>query len=85
MIKYENHCCDCAVPSYPCIGDDCSLVNVPIYYCDKCNDNTRAEYEIDEGHYCEKHAKVYLKEIFEDLIVSEQAEVLDIPLKNLEE
>ena len=38
MRKYENECCDCAVPSYPCMGDSCPLRKVPHYYCDKCGE-----------------------------------------------
>lgn len=44
-IRYENHCCDCAVPGYPCRGNSCSLRHVPVPYCDKCG------YEIDGGIY----------------------------------
>lgn len=85
MIKYENHCCDCAVPGYPCIGDSCPHVNVPVCYCDICDDDNYAEYDIEGEHYCEEHAQEYLKEVFEDLTISEQAEALDITLKSLEE
>ena len=85
MIKYENHCCDCAVPGYPCIGSSCPYVNVPVAYCDTCNNDIYAEYNIEGEHYCKKHAKEYLKEVFENLTISEQAEVLDISLKSLED
>lgn len=85
MIRYENHCCDCAVPAYPCIGNSCPRVNVPVYYCDCCNNDTYAKYDIEGEHYCEDCAKEYLKEVFEDLTISEQAEVLDITLKSLED
>ena len=85
MIKYENHCCDCAVPGYPCIDSSCPYVNVPVAYCDECDNDTYAQYDIEGEHYCEDHAKKYLREVFEDLTVSEQAEVLDISLKNLED
>ena len=81
MIKYEDHCCGCAVPGYPCLGSSCSRMNMPVCYCDYCNDNIHAEYEIEGEHYCEKHAQEYLKEVFEELTVSEQAEILKIPLK----
>lgn len=43
MINYENDCCDCATPGYPCLGSSCSLVNVPHFYCDHCGD------EVGEG------------------------------------
>ena len=85
MIKYENHCCSCAVPAYPCIGISCPNVNVPVYYCDSCNNDIYAQYEIEGEHYCEDHAKEHLKEVFEDLTISEQAEFLDILLKKLED
>lgn len=84
MIKYENRCCSCAVPGYPCMGNSCPNINVPIYYCDIC-ENAIALYNIDGEHYCEDHAKEYLKEVFEDLTISEQAEVLDVLLKKLED
>ena len=85
MIKYENHCCSCAVPGYPCMGSSCPYVNVPVYYCDICDDDIRAEYDIEGEHYCKEHAKEYLKESFEELTMSEQAEVLGIELKSLED
>ena len=62
MIRYENHCCGCAVPAYPCIGDSCQYMNVPVYYCDFCDDDIYAKYDIDGEHYCEDCAKNYLKE-----------------------
>ena len=37
MIKYENLCCDCAVPGYPCLGKFCPLRNVAVHYCDRCD------------------------------------------------
>ena len=85
MIKYENHCCACAVPGYPCMENSCPYVNVSVAYCDECSNDTYAQYDIDGEHYCEEHAKEYLKEVFEDLTISEQAEVLDVLLKKLED
>lgn len=85
MIKYENHCCDCAVPGYPCRGNSCPNMNVPIAYCDICSNNTKAQYEIDEEHYCEKHAKEHFEEIFKELTILEQAEVFDVKVKSLED
>ena len=85
MIRYENHCCGCSVPAYPCIGDRCPNINVPVYYCDFCDNDTYAEYEIDGEHYCEECAETYLKEIFEESTILERAEMLDISIKNLEE
>lgn len=37
MKKMVNECCGCAVPAYPCIGENCEKRHVPHYYCDKCN------------------------------------------------
>lgn len=85
MIRYENHCCNCAVPAYPCIGNSCPYANVPVYYCDYCDNDTHAEYCIEGKHYCEGCAKSYLKETFDDLTLSEQAEMLDIDMRSLEE
>ena len=85
MIKYENHCCDCAVPGYPCEGSSCRYMNVPVYYCDFCYNDTHAEYDIGGEHCCEDHAKGYIKEAFDELSLLEQAELLNISLKSLEE
>lgn len=46
MIKYENQCCDCAVPAYPCRGASCPNRSVPVYYCDKCD--PKCEYPLDD-------------------------------------
>lgn len=83
MIKYENHCCDCAVPGYPCLGNSCPRINVPVYYCDWCNNDTYAEHDIEGDHYCGDCAKAYLKDVFDNLTLSEQAELLDINMKGL--
>ena len=84
MIRYENRCCDCAVPGYPCLGNLCPYVNVPVYYCDICDCDAYAEYEINGEHYCGDCAKNYIKEYFEDLSLSEQAERLGIIFKRME-
>ena len=83
MIKYENHCCGCATPGYPCLGDSCPYVNVPVYYCDLCDNNTYAEYEIDGEHYCEDCIASELKQMFNDLSITEKAEVLNVKLKRV--
>lgn len=85
MIRYENHCCDCAVPGYPCIGNSCPYVNVPVYYCDHCDDDAYAECDIEGEHYCKDCAKTYLKEVFDDLTLLEQAEALGVNMKSLED
>ena len=85
MIRYENQCCDCAVPGYPCLGSSCPYVDVPVYYCDACDNEIHTGYEIDGDHYCEGCARQYINECFKDLTLSEQAEALDITLKSLED
>ena len=53
MVRYENHCCDCATPSYPCRGSDCPLTNVEVHYCDKCK--TEIDEIFDDGdELCEE-------------------------------
>ena len=53
MLKIENHCCDCAVPGYPCQGDLCPLTRVEVHYCDKCKDELDYIYEVDGDELCE--------------------------------
>lgn len=58
MIKYENECCDCTVPAYPCIGDLCKNRNVPHIYCNVCGDEMSEDdsgYDLDiDYHVCGK-------------------------------
>ena len=62
MVQYENHCCECAAPGYPCSGSACPLRKVPVYYCDKCGEELDDEdiYEVDDEELCEE----CLKEMF---------------------
>ena len=57
MKRIENHCCGCATPSYPCLGDACPERRVPVYYCDKCDPKCREPldevYEADGKDLCE--------------------------------
>ena len=34
-IRYEDDCCHCAVPNYPCTGEH---KHVPHYDCDDCGE-----------------------------------------------
>ena len=52
MVKIENHCCDCAVPGYPCRGSACSRRHVEVHYCDKC-DSEIPDGDINEVDGCE--------------------------------
>ena len=60
MVKRENRCCDCAVPGYPCRGSACPLVDIEVYYCDKCGDELDEIYDVDGEELCE----YCLKEMF---------------------
>lgn len=62
MLKYENQCCSCAVPAYPCRGASCPNRNVPVYYCDKCKEEISDDvYELDGEHLCEDCLKKMFK------------------------
>lgn len=52
MIKYEDQCCGCAVPAYPCLGSECPRKNVLVKYCDICDKETDELYSIDWIDYC---------------------------------
>ena len=52
MVTYENECCDCAVPAYPCIGDSCPNRHVKHYYCDECKDDVEKLYRFDAEELC---------------------------------
>jgi hypothetical protein len=51
-IRYEDECCGCAVPSYPCSGDACPNRNVPHLYCDNCKEEADELYETENGQLC---------------------------------
>lgn len=52
MVTYENECCDCAVPGYPCIGSSCPNRHVKHYYCDECKDDVEKLYQFDSEELC---------------------------------
>ena len=58
MTRYEDRCCDCAVPGYPCLGSSCPNRNVPVYYCDKCGEEIDGDiYDVDGEELCEECLK----------------------------
>ena len=65
MVRYENHCCDCDVPGYHCLGDLCSLRRVPVHYCDECKDEIDGDvYDVDGRDLCEYCLKrMFRKEV----------------------
>ena len=52
MITYEDECCGCATPSYPCMGSACPYRNVPYLYCDRCNEDVDNLYEYEGEQVC---------------------------------
>lgn len=63
MIVYENECCGCAVPGYPCIGKSCSRLRVPRLYCDRCECEEDKLYDVDGEQVCED----CLREMFDTI------------------
>lgn len=57
MKRLENHCCDCATDSYPCRGWNCPNRAVEVYYCDKCEEETKDVYMVDGEELCEECLK----------------------------
>ncbi len=59
MVRYENNCCNCASPGYPCIGSLCSLRSVKTFYCDECNEEIDPDeiYLVENEHLCEECLK----------------------------
>jgi len=52
MIEIRNECCDCAVPAYPCLGNNCPLQNQRVYICDECKDEVDELYEFESEELC---------------------------------
>lgn len=52
-IRYENDCCGCAVPAYPCLGESCPLQHQKHYYCDNCHEEADKLYRLDGDELCE--------------------------------
>ena len=64
MLKYNNYCCDCAVPGYPCRGSSCPNLNVPVYYCDECGDEIDDDiFDVDGEELCEDCLKDMFRRI----------------------
>lgn len=53
MIAYEDECCGCVSPGYPCIGETCINKNVKHLYCDKCNADVEVLFIVDDKEICE--------------------------------
>lgn len=53
MKKFISECVGCC--SLPCLGKTCPNTNIPVFYCDICNqeiDSTDGVYEVDEKDLC---------------------------------
>ena len=60
MTVIENHCCDCAVPGYPCRGSSCPNRRVEVHYCDRC------EREIDNINISDVNGDELCDDCFEE-------------------
>lgn len=79
MEKIESFCVSCGLP---CLGKYCPNYSSSVYYCDECKDY--ADYQIGDKDFCEACAEEYMQNAFDDLTLSEKAELLDIPLRKYE-
>lgn len=52
-VRYENHCCDCAVPGYPCLGSSCPNRRVEVHYCDRCGEELESIHEHEGEELCD--------------------------------
>lgn len=53
-VIYEDECCGCDTPGYPCLGPGCLNRHVPHLYCDKCKEEVETLYETENGQLCAK-------------------------------
>lgn len=72
MKKIENQCVGCDVCYH------CGRNKVEVLVCDECKDY--ADYETDEGNFCEHHFETMLNACWEDLTIEEKAELLGIKI-----
>lgn len=42
--RFENQCCMCAVPAYPCTGEH---KRVKVFFCDECKEDFESDYLCD--------------------------------------
>ena len=53
-IRYEDQCVGCTSMGLPCMGSICKNKDVPIWYCDKCEEECVDLYEVDGYEVCER-------------------------------
>ena len=57
MRRYESNCVGCTSMGVPCMGFTCPNRKVPVYYCDKCEEELDEVYEVDGEELCEECLK----------------------------
>ena len=68
MLRTEDHCVGCP-DGVPCLGVACPSRNVPVWYCDKCeNECSRGELRILDG-----------KQLCYDCFCEEAWDAADVP------
>ena len=75
MIRVENNCVGCPT-EMGCLGSSCPYQNEEIIACNACG--SYAEYNIDGKDYCIDCAMKYAMDVFKELPIREQLELLDI-------
>lgn len=75
MTKIESACVDCPT-EMGCLYEGCPHYKVKAYYCDKCKDDTPADYKYDGKHYCKDCLEKELDNEFSGLSVSEKIDML---------
>lgn len=82
MRIYEDMCVNCP-REMGCLGNSCPYKNVAVDYCDQCGSDN-AKYILDGDELCEDCVKEELQGIFDDLSISEKAEVLDVDIDTID-
>lgn len=77
--RTENRCVDCGLP---CLGRVCPNYSVSVYHCDDCGCEG-AEYRVDGDDLCKECTKIRIKEVFDNLTLREQADVLGVDLSEI--
>ena len=60
MLKYVDDCVSCP-PELGCLGNGCPKKNIPVYYCDICEEEI-ADYHADGQDICEYCLKEHIDE-----------------------
>ena len=52
-IKYEDYCVGCP-PELGCLGKYCKYRDVPVWFCDKCEEETDELFEYEGQELCKE-------------------------------